>query len=187
MDDNEAAPHPLSRLSSGQLDVVRLVAELKSSKLIARELGISSHTVDQRLKRVQAILGVEGRAEAARLYQVHAKPGLTEQTDELWANLVYQPSDLSKAVEPGDEGPSPGDGNRSGDGPAALHLSQAPYEVDFDQTTRGRPWYSVLVEAGRTNDLTPLARTVCISVITIGSVLSLAAVVSLAEGLSRLF
>ena len=58
----------LVALSKGQLQVLALVAQYKSSKEIARTLGISPNTVDQRLKRVQLILGVSGRFEAARLY-----------------------------------------------------------------------------------------------------------------------
>ncbi|MEO7564369.1 MAG: helix-turn-helix transcriptional regulator [Sphingomicrobium sp.] len=52
-------------MSSGQLDCLRLVAENYSSKEIAGELGISSHTVDQRIRQSLHILGVERRSQAA--------------------------------------------------------------------------------------------------------------------------
>lgn len=56
----------LARLSAGQLECLRLVAEHRSSKEIASLLGISSHTVDQRIRGALEILGVERRSEAAR-------------------------------------------------------------------------------------------------------------------------
>ena len=57
---------PVSRLSPGQLDCLRLVDQHLSSKEIAIELGISSHTVDQRIRGALQILGVERRSHAAR-------------------------------------------------------------------------------------------------------------------------
>jgi DNA-binding CsgD family transcriptional regulator len=57
----------VARLSPGQLDCLRLVDQLLSSKEIAAELKISPHTVDQRVRQALAILGVERRAQAARL------------------------------------------------------------------------------------------------------------------------
>ena len=59
---------PLDRLSDKHREVLRGVAQHKSSKQIARELGISPHTVDQRIKRVTILLNVHSRFEAARLY-----------------------------------------------------------------------------------------------------------------------
>jgi DNA-binding CsgD family transcriptional regulator len=57
----------VSRLTRGQLDCLRLVDQLLSSKEIACELKISPHTVDQRIRQALAILGVERRAQAARI------------------------------------------------------------------------------------------------------------------------
>ena len=57
---------PVSRLSPRQLDCLRLVDQHLSSKEIAVELGISSHTVDQRIRGALQILGVERRSQAAR-------------------------------------------------------------------------------------------------------------------------
>ena len=49
----------IARLSAGQLDCLRLVDQLSSSKEIAAELKISPHTVDQRIRQALAILGVD--------------------------------------------------------------------------------------------------------------------------------
>jgi DNA-binding CsgD family transcriptional regulator len=64
----------VARLSPGQLDCLRLVDQHLSSKEIAAELGISSHTVDQRIRQALQILGVERRAQAARLVAQHSAP-----------------------------------------------------------------------------------------------------------------
>ena len=57
----------IARLTQGQLDCLLLVDQHLSSKEIAVELGISSHTVDQRIRQALQILGVERRAQAARI------------------------------------------------------------------------------------------------------------------------
>jgi DNA-binding CsgD family transcriptional regulator len=67
----DATDDPLAgraaRLSQGQLDCLRLVDQHLSSKEIAAELGISPHTVDQRIRQSLQILGVDRRAQAARI------------------------------------------------------------------------------------------------------------------------
>src|SRR3954452_16681046 len=57
----------VARLTRGQLDCLRLVDQLLSSKEIAAELKISPHTVDQRIRQALAILSVERRTQAARI------------------------------------------------------------------------------------------------------------------------
>ena len=64
----------VARLSAGQLDCLRLVDQHLSSKEIANELHISSHTVDQRIRGALHILGVERRSQAARLVSLHSGP-----------------------------------------------------------------------------------------------------------------
>jgi DNA-binding CsgD family transcriptional regulator len=172
----------LDRLTPGQRDVLALVAQYKSSKEIARLLSISPHTVDQRLKRVQAILGVASRFEAARLFV--AEIAQVDGRGELWEGLVYQVPDLSPRPGSASVGTSPGRSDQP-DGGYALHQTQAAY-ADAGWM-KVRPWHAVLTEAGRTNDLTPLARTLCIGGLALIAIMSLAAIVSLAEGLSRIF
>ena len=64
----------IARLSSGQLDCLKLVNAHYSSKEIAAELRISPHTVDQRIRGALHILGVERRSQAARLVAEHRGP-----------------------------------------------------------------------------------------------------------------
>lgn len=60
-------PRSIDGLTERQVACLRLVAQNFSSKEIAVELGISSHTVDQRIRGALQILGVERRSQAARL------------------------------------------------------------------------------------------------------------------------
>jgi DNA-binding CsgD family transcriptional regulator len=64
-DDDMAAR--VERLSAGQLECLQLVNEHLNSKEIAVQLDISPHTVDQRIRGALHILGVERRAQAARI------------------------------------------------------------------------------------------------------------------------
>jgi DNA-binding CsgD family transcriptional regulator len=64
----------VARLTAGQLDCLRLVDQHLSSKEIGTELGISPHTVDQRVRQALAILGVERRAQAARMVARYSGP-----------------------------------------------------------------------------------------------------------------
>ena len=58
---------PVARLSAGQIEVLLLVNEHHISKEIALRLGISSHTVDQRIRGALDKLNVDTRGKAARL------------------------------------------------------------------------------------------------------------------------
>jgi DNA-binding NarL/FixJ family response regulator len=61
--------HPTTHLSARELQVLRLVAGAASNKHIARELGLSVHTVKRHVARLMAKLGTGSRAEAAALYR----------------------------------------------------------------------------------------------------------------------
>lgn len=50
-------------------------------------MGVSPHTVDERLRRAIRVLGVTSRIEAARLVVGEQAPGLYQP-------LIYQPSEL---------------------------------------------------------------------------------------------
>ncbi len=82
--------HRIARLSRGQLEVLRLVDQHLNSKEIAAELGISPHTVDQRIRGAIRLLGVAKRQEAARLVaQV-----------EPYQRLIHQPSHIDAPPPP---------------------------------------------------------------------------------------
>src|SRR2546423_4242942 len=97
--DGSNAPAPgdimaqrVARLTPGQLDCLRLVDQLLSSKEIANELRISPHTVDQRIRQALAILGVERRAQAARLVAQYAGP---------YERLIHQSPYIEPTVQTG--------------------------------------------------------------------------------------
>jgi DNA-binding CsgD family transcriptional regulator len=73
-EDSGEAKQRIARLSPGQLDCLRLVDQHLSSKEIASELGISPHTVDQRIRGALHILGVERRSHAARMIAQECGP-----------------------------------------------------------------------------------------------------------------
>lgn len=61
-------PSPrLQLLTGGQIECLRLVDQHLTSEEIATRLGISRHTVDQRVRVALRVLGVENRWQAARL------------------------------------------------------------------------------------------------------------------------
>lgn len=78
----------VARLSKGQLDALLLVDQHLSSKEIAVELGISPHTVDQRIRGALQILGVERRSQAARL---------VAQAHSPYQRLIHQPPHIDGA------------------------------------------------------------------------------------------
>ena len=81
----------IARLTAGQLDCLRLVDQLLSSKEIATELKISPHTVDQRVRQALAILGVERRAHAARIVAQYKGP---------YQRLIHQSPYIVSGAQP---------------------------------------------------------------------------------------
>lgn len=79
-------------LTPGQLECLRLVNEHLSSKEIAARLGISPHTVDQRIRQSLQTLGVERRAHAARLVAEHGGP---------YQRLIHQPPYIPAKAQTG--------------------------------------------------------------------------------------
>lgn len=59
----------ISRLTSKQREVLDLLLDHKTSKEIAQILGISPHTVDQRIQFAKRTLGVSARSDLARVYR----------------------------------------------------------------------------------------------------------------------
>jgi DNA-binding CsgD family transcriptional regulator len=105
----------VARLSPGQLDCLRLVDQHLSSKEIAAQLEISPHTVDQRIRQSLLILGVERRAQAARIvaqfsgpYQrlIHQSPHIepVARTGHPDGTVSYQIRHADRAGEAGTAG-----------------------------------------------------------------------------------
>jgi DNA-binding CsgD family transcriptional regulator len=186
--NSDPIPARLAKLSDGQQDCLRLVGQYMSSKEIARILGISPHTVDQRLKRATAQLEVTSRFDAARVYMQHRPTiEMDESASQLCDDLVYQHSGLFESGESAMLGTSPDTLNRSGDGARdELHEYQERYFADARQDTIRTLIWSVLVAEGRENQLSTQARIVVMILIASCAVMGFAAMISIAEGLSRL-
>jgi DNA-binding CsgD family transcriptional regulator len=76
-------------LTEGQINCLRLVGANYTSKEIARKLGISPFTVDQRLDAARKKLSADSRSDAARRFaQLDA--------EEVYQPLVYDPTGLEK-------------------------------------------------------------------------------------------
>src|SRR5687767_15718396 len=67
--DDEGGAAGLAGLTDKQREVLDLLIEHKTSKEIARTLGISPHTVDQRIFFAKEKLGAASRNEAAAAYR----------------------------------------------------------------------------------------------------------------------
>ena len=95
----------LAGLTPKQREVLDLLIEHKTSKEIARTLGISPHTVDQRIQFAKEKLGAASRNEAAALYR---------RLSEICGQLTYDDSrmaDPAALLETGfgtQAGPLPG-------------------------------------------------------------------------------
>ena len=94
--DNDAVTaQRVARLTPAQLECLHLVNEHLSSKEIAARLGISSHTVDQRIRGSLQTLGVERRSQAARL--------VAKYSDE-YQRLIHQSPYIETASRSGNQG-----------------------------------------------------------------------------------
>lgn len=62
-------PNPLEGLTAKQREVLDLLIQHKTSKEISRTLGISPHTVDQRINLARNKLGLSSRSQVAQEYR----------------------------------------------------------------------------------------------------------------------
>ena len=166
----------VARLTPGQLDCLRLVDQLLSSKEIAAELHISPHTVDQRIRQALAILGVERRTQAARIIAQYCGP---------YQRLIHQ----SPYIEPA---------NHNGHPEAAVshqirHADRAGEAGGAGFLTEQRPasfWSSLqLPFATRSNPRNEMSvgqRLFWIATIAIGAAFSAGMYLAGLESLSRL-
>jgi DNA-binding CsgD family transcriptional regulator len=94
--------HRLATLSDAERDCLRLVYAHLTSKDIARELGISHHTVDMRLRTAIRKLGVSNRTEAAMLLHAHeVESGVINDlaVSSAYQPLIYQAPEIAAAAD----------------------------------------------------------------------------------------
>ena len=103
----------IEKLTEAQRICLRMVLMHLSSKDIARELGISPHTVDQRLRMAIQALGVANRFEAARILARYESPNAYKPA---YQSAVYQTPHVAPRAHPATVGLSDMHGVRPGDG-----------------------------------------------------------------------
>lgn len=171
----------LDRLNDGQRDCLRLVLAHLNSKEIARELGVSPHTVDQRLRIAMRILNAQSRFEAARIFAALDQ-------DNSYHPLIYQSSAVEPASKTGEQDSSSGrnrtentggmDDGVNADGGGAI--------LGFEQSEiRHRP-LPIPRYRGEKNSLAAVERLGWILAIAIGAALSFGGLIAGLEALSRL-
>lgn len=163
----------IDRLTEKQRVCLRMVWQHRESKEIARELGISPHSVDGRIKTAMRTLGVDDRYEAARLV-------VASETDQ---PLIYPPSDIPQTYDPAATSLSFTPGERQGEH-LAFEEAQAVYRLSPSSTARH---FSLpLPGDGReTNDLDTKKRLFWIAQIAIGTALAFGALAASLTALSR--
>jgi len=177
----EDLPEPFARLSEGQRECLRLVLGHMNSKEIGRELDISPHTVDQRLRGALRILSANSRFEAARKFA-------EVDTENSYQSLIYQTPHVEKSGE-GVTLNSSAKRDGSFEDPLVKDASKvdgniAAISLDGSETKQNRlpfPQYR-----GEKNELSTVERLGWVLVIAIGSALSFGGLLAGLEALSRL-
>lgn len=86
----------LEELTPKQREVLDLLIQHKTSKEISRDLGISPHTVDQRIMLARAKFKVGSRNEVAQAYSRLVSDGDPKSADlRAYQQPVYQNSDVA--------------------------------------------------------------------------------------------
>ena len=173
----------IEKLNEGQRDCLRLVLAHHNSKEIARELGVSPHTVDQRLRTAMRVLGVQSRFEAARKFAVH------DENDQ-YQSLIYQVSDVERGRKNGK--PDASTERSISNCKGSINIIDDP-KVDgnsvgtaFGKTQIGRRWLPIPQHRGEKNSLGTVERLGWILAIAIASALSFGGLIAGLEALSRL-
>jgi len=172
----DEAAQRVARLSAGQLDCLLLVDQHLNSKEIAAELGISPHTVDQRIRQALQILGVERRAQAARLVAQSKGP---------YQRLIHQSPYIP--AEPQSSQPEAAVGHQ------IRHADRAGRAGDASFLTEQRPasfWPSLqppfATRSNPRNEMSVGQRLFWIAAIAIGSAFSAGMYLAGLESLSRM-
>ena len=171
---------PVARLSQGQIECLLLVDRHHSSKEIAARLGISPHTVDQRIRGALEKLGVERRGEAARMVAA-----ALSSDDPAYQRLIHQSPYIDPDIGPGQEEAAVGTqirhADRAGEASPPGNLTEqspagfgSPLQLPF--ATRSHP----------SNEMSVGLRLVWIVLIAMGATFSAGMYLAGLESLSRM-
>lgn len=171
---------PVTRLSDGQIECLLLVDLHHNSKEIAVKLGISPHTVDQRIRGALDKLGVDRRGEAARLVAAALSPN-----DPTYQRLIHQSPHIDRIPPTGQQETtvrtSIRHADRAGENNPPGHLTEqspvgigSPLQLPF--ATRSHP----------SNEMSVGLRLVWIVLIAMGATFSAGMYLAGLESLSRM-
>ena len=178
----------VARLTPGQRECLERVTDHATSKEIARELGISPHTVDARMRAALQTLAVSTRREAAMVY----KAAMSASGANTYQSPAYQPSRLA-AVGADHHYPLQDDARTEnelagepedtfearGRMPAMAADAAVWAPVSYAPGPQFRLW-------GGVNDLTPTQRIIAIIVVMVVAMLAFGMLLSGMEALSQL-
>lgn len=161
-----SAPSKIDSLSPRQRECLRLVLVRMGSKEIARELNISSHTVDDHLKAATRALGVTSRFEAARLLRKHE--GLPPQAlGGASLGIPNEPETVAYEATP-DIGVTLG----ATEGAPAIREARAVFEPLLAPIEKPGPRLRLLTWGIERNDLSTFQRVAYVMLLTTGIALA---------------
>ncbi len=195
----------IEQLTAKQRACLDLVDDHATSKEIARELGISRHTVDARLRAAIQILGVSSRREAAVIYRAAADA-------ESYQSFTYQPPQVADSRSNPQVSAHGVDSEqfeqmetRAQDPDGSMHWSPPAYpqpgrqQVAFapDHVADSAAWtFGAIADSreshprfrlwGGSNDLTPAQRVAGVFIVTILAMLAFGTFLSGIEALTLL-
>lgn len=169
----------MDRLNDGQRDCLRLVLAHLNSKEIARELGVSPHTVDQRLRTAMRILDAQSRFEAARIFAALDQ-------ENAYQPLIYQLSAVEPVMKNGKQNPSAGRTNSERTGTDIENVNGGGAVMALEQSGTSHRSLPVPRYRGEKNRLATVERLGWILAIAIGAALSFGGLIAGLEALSRL-
>jgi DNA-binding CsgD family transcriptional regulator len=180
----------ISKLTDAQRTCLRMVLMHLSSKDIARELGISPHTVDQRLRMAIQALGVANRFEAARMLARYE--GQTAY-QTAYQSAVYQSPHVAPEPVPATVDLSDSHGVRQGDNGfqgSAVREEQLAFRAPAFAAGGGSGVFVNLpfpTPGRERNDLSLLQRLSWIVSIAVASALAFGGLLAGLDALKRLF
>lgn len=143
-------PDPLQGLTAKQREVLDLLIEHQTSKEISRKLGISPHTVDQRIMLARAKLNVGTRSEVAQAYRRLLQAHRETAAPTPYRESIYGSPDLAATAASGhsvwreEAGPVSSGSQFSG----SVATMPAPQSIAQAQAIDpARSYYHVLPEA----------------------------------------
>lgn len=176
------SPDGLEKLTEAQRDCLRRVLQHMTSKDIARELGISPHTVDQRLRVAVKTLGVSSRVEAARLLAEHEGLGASAYQPTVYQSPLVVPPDVFASFDLASAGVHRTPGQEFGE---QVRERQLSYQAFVPESAPPIP-LPFPVKAGEANTLSGVQRVGWIIAIAFLSAIAFGAVLAGLEALGSI-